>query len=203
MHAQPAPATIVVIGDSLSAAYGIARDDGWVALLEQRLATTAANYRVINASITGDTTHGGLSRLPALLQRTQAAIVIIELGGNDGLRGLSLARTQTNLRTMIHASRAAGAQVLLLGMRLPANYGPIYGEQFAALYRALADTEQVALVDFFLTGVAETLDLMQADGIHPGAAAQPRMLENVWQALQPLLITAPESTVPVPPSGEQ
>jgi acyl-CoA thioesterase-1 len=142
---------------------------------------------VINASITGDTTHGGLTRLPAALQRHQPEIVLLELGGNDGLRGLDLATTRDNLRDMIHLARAAGARVLLLGLRLPANYGKVYADRFHAVYTELAASENAAIVDFFLEGVAETTELMQPDGIHPSAQAQPRILDNVWEGLEPLL----------------
>lgn len=186
--AEAAPQRILVLGDSLSAGYGLDdRSDGWVSLLQQRLDAKGTGQQVINASITGDTTHGGLTRLPDALQQHSPGIVILELGGNDGLRGFSLARTRDNLRRMIELSRAAGARVLLLGVKLPANYGRRYGEKFHAIYTALAASEQVALVDFFLEGVAETTELMQPDGIHPAASAQPRILDNVWQGLAPLL----------------
>jgi acyl-CoA thioesterase-1 len=179
--------SILVLGDSLSAAYGMPAHEGWVQLLGERLATAAPAYRVVNASITGDTTRGGLSRLPAALERENPAIVIIELGGNDGLRGFKLEHTRENLARMIALSRAHGARVLLLGIRLPANYGKAYGDKFHRIYLELAARENVALVPFFLAGVAETRALMQPDGIHPGAAAQPRILDNVWEQLEPLL----------------
>jgi acyl-CoA thioesterase-1 len=182
-----ADAVILVVGDSLSAGYGIDPRRGWVALLQQRLQHRGLGYRVINAGITGDTSRGGRSRLPAALQRDQPAVVIIELGANDGLRGLDPSHTQANLRTMITDSRTAGAKVLLLGIKLPKNYGRAYGELFHQVYLNLADEEAVALVPFFLEGVAETRELMQADGIHPGEAAQPRVLDNVWPALDRLL----------------
>lgn len=178
--------TLLVLGDSLSAGYGLAPDEGWVSLLQQRLKDKKLNWSVVNASISGDTTQSGLSRLHDALEIHQPQVVIIELGGNDGLRGLPLQRIRDNLRELVRQSRASGARILLLGVRLPANYGA-YAERFHALYRDVADAEQVPLVDFFLEGVAETREQMQADGIHPTAAAQPRILENVWPALAPLL----------------
>lgn len=178
-----------MVGDSLSAAHGIAKSAGWVSLLQQRLRDKGTNAVVINASISGDTSDGGLARLPATLARVKPSVVIIELGGNDGLRGLDLKKTTDNLRRMIELSRQAGARVLLLGVKLPANYGPVYGARFHAIYTGLASALRVPLVDFFLQGVAETPKLMQADGIHPGAAAQPRILDNVWAGLKPLLDT--------------
>jgi len=175
------------MGDSLSAAYGIPRAQGWVALLQQRLAAAGYPHRVINASITGDTSGGGLARLPAALQRHQPVLVVIELGGNDGLRGLSLVRTRENLRRMVGLSRDAGARVLLLGVRLPANYGNTYRERFQQVYADVSESTAVPLVAQLMAGVAERLEAMQADGIHPGAAAQPRLLDNVWPALRTLL----------------
>ncbi len=182
-----AAAKIVVVGDSLSSAYGIDKRLGWVALLQQRLQQRRLAYQVVNASITGDTTRGGLSRLPATLERERPQILIIELGGNDGLRGFAPAQTRDNLRAMIVQAREAGARVLLLGIRLPANYGKPYADKFHRIYRELAEEQQVALVPFFLEGVAETLEMMQPDGIHPGVEAQPRILDNVWNGLEPLL----------------
>ena len=182
-----ATAKILVLGDSLSAAYGITRQQGWVALLQQRLHALGLDYEVINASITGDTTRGGLSRLPATLEREAPAVLIIALGGNDGLRGFAPQQTAENLREMIRQGRATGASVLLLGIKLPANYGKAFGEKFHRIFLDLAQEEKVALVPFFLEGVAETRELMQADGIHPGVAAQPRILDNVWAGLAPLL----------------
>ena len=181
------PKKILVVGDSLSAAYGIDKQLGWVALLQQRLEQNGSAYEVTNASISGDTTHGGLTRLPAALAYERPDIVVLELGANDGLRGFAPAQTRANLRAMIELARTAGARVLLLGIKLPANYGRAFGEKFHQVYLDLADQQQVALVPFFLEGVAETRALMQADGIHPGAAAQPRILDNVWSALEPLL----------------
>ena len=179
--------TVLIVGDSLSAAYGIDRRLGWVALLQQRLSENGTAYRVSNASITGDTTRGGLARLPAALEREQPDILVIALGGNDGLRGLAPQQTYANLARMIELGRESGARVLVLGVRLPANYGRAFGEKFHRVYLDLARDKQVALVPFFLEGVAETRALMQPDGIHPSAAAQPRILDNVWAALEPLL----------------
>ena len=178
---------ILVIGDSLSAAYGIQQERGWVALLQQRLEDQAFGYQVVNASISGDTTRGGLSRLQAALQRERPWLLIIALGGNDGLRGFSPEQTRSNLRGMITLGREAGAKVLLLGVKLPANYGRAYTEKFHRIYLELAREQDVALVPFFLEGVAETRALMQPDGIHPAAEAQPRILDNVWTGLAPLL----------------
>lgn len=191
-----ATAKILVLGDSLSAAYGITRQQGWVALLQQRLHALGLDYEVINASITGDTTRGGLSRLPATLEREAPAVLIIALGGNDGLRGFAPQQTAENLREMIRQGRATGASVLLLGIKLPANYGKAFGEKFHRIFLDLAQDEEVALVPFFLEGVAETRELMQADGIHPGAAAQPRILDNVWSGLVPLLGESGRAAVP-------
>ncbi|MCB1818349.1 MAG: arylesterase [Chromatiaceae bacterium] len=191
-----ATAKILVLGDSLSAAYGITRQQGWVALLQQRLHALGLDYEVINASITGDTTRGGLSRLPATLEREAPAVLIIALGGNDGLRGFAPQQTAENLREMIRQGRATGASVLLLGIKLPANYGKAFGEKFHRIFLDLAQDEEVALVPFFLEGVAETRELMQADGIHPGASAQPRILDNVWSGLVPLLGESGRVAVP-------
>lgn len=181
------PKKILVVGDSLSAAYGIDKQRGWVALLQQRLAQNGNGYQVINASISGDTTRGGVARLPDALQREQPDVLVIALGGNDGLRGFAPELTRENLADMIELGREAGARVLLLGVKLPGNYGRAFGEKFHRVYLDLAAQQGVALVPFFLEGVAETRELMQADGIHPSAAAQPRILDNVWTALAPLL----------------
>ncbi len=182
-----AAGTILVVGDSLSAAYGIDKQRGWVALLQERLQQQQPGYQVVNASISGDTTRGGLSRLPAALRRESPDVLILALGANDGLRGFSPAQTRDNLRQMIQQADDAGASVLLLGIKLPANYGRVYGEKFHRVYLDLATELEVALVPFFLEGVAETRDLMQADGVHPGVEAQPRILDNVWVGLRPLL----------------
>ena len=180
--------TIVVLGDSLSAEYGLARGTGWVALLRQRLAQTGSNYDVINASISGDTTSDGRGRLPAILARAHPGIVIIELGGNDALRGIPLTVTVENLQDLIARSRAAGAKVLLVGMQIPPNYGPDYTQKFRMLYPQLAQQTRVALAPVLLEGLADQPQMFQADQIHPIEAAQPRLLDNVYPALKPLLI---------------
>jgi acyl-CoA thioesterase-1 len=182
-----APRPMLVLGDSLSAEYGLPRGSGWVALLEKRLAERRAPYRVVNASISGETTAGGRSRLPDLLARHSPAIVVVELGGNDALRGLPLAGTEQNLREMIRAAKAANARPLLLGMRMPPNYGRAYGEQFEAVFRRVADAERVPLVPFFLEAFGDKADHFQADRIHPAERAQPLMLDAVWPALSRLL----------------
>lgn len=179
-----------MVGDSLSAEYGLPRSSGWVALLEQRVNRDKLPWAVVNASISGDTTSGGRARLPALLQQHKPAVVVIELGGNDALRGLPLASTQDNLLAMTRAAKAAGARVLLLGMLVPPNYGRRYVEDFSKLFVQVARAEQAALVPFFLAGIADGPDpeaMFQPDRIHPKAEAQPKMLDNVWPALRPLL----------------
>ncbi len=176
-----------MIGDSLSAEYGLRRGAGWVELLSQRLAGRRPPWQVANASISGETSAGGRTRIAALLERHRPAVVVIELGGNDALRGLDLGATEANLAAMAGAARDAGARVLLLGMQVPPNYGRAYTDAFAALFRRVADRERAALLPFFLDGVAERPELFQADRIHPNEAAQPRMLDNVWPALRPLL----------------
>ncbi len=178
---------VLVLGDSLSAGYGVDMEQGWVALLQQRLSKSQPTQQVINASISGDTTRGALTRLPKALEQYRPGVVIIELGGNDGLRGISLEEMARNLRDMVDLCRQQGTRVLLLGMRLPPNYGLTYSERFHAVYRTLAEQSGVALVPFFLKGVAEDRTLMQPDGIHPRAEAQGRLLENVWPYLEPLL----------------
>lgn len=178
---------LAVVGDSLSAAFGIAARQGWVSLLQQRLTDLGYPHRVVNASVTGDTTRGGLSRLPALLKRERPQVVIIELGGNDGLRGITPEVMGDNLRQMVRLVRAAAGRVLLLGVELPANYGNAFRTMFHDVYYEVAGSESVALVPSFLEGVAMDLDLMQADGIHPNESAQSIMLDNVWPALEPLL----------------
>lgn len=177
---------ILVLGDSLSAAYGIEVRQGWVSLLEQQLREKYPHL-VVNASVSGETTGGGLSRLPALLQQHKPAIVILELGGNDGLRGYPLNVMQQQLAEIIEKSRAAGAEVLLVGMQIPPNYGPRYTARFRDTYAGLAKKYELPLVTFLLEGVAMQPGMMQRDGIHPTAAAQEKMLENVWPVLQPLL----------------
>lgn len=188
--ASPKAATILVVGDSLSAEYGLPRGAGWVALLEQRLAKEGFAASVVNASISGDTSSGGRSRLPALLKQHRPTLVVIELGGNDALRGLPLAMTRDNLAQMVKASRAAGAKVLVLGMQVPPNYGRKYGDDFFALFPAVARAGGAALVPFLLEGVANAPNaeaMFQPDRIHPVAAAHPVMLGNVWPVLAPLL----------------
>lgn len=186
--AQVQAATVLVVGDSISAAFGLETQQGWVALLQEQLTKKSTDFRVVNASISGDTTAGGLARLPSLMAEQQPDYVIIELGGNDGLRGLSLQSMHTNLSQMVQQAKQQGAVVLLLGMRLPGNYGRRYTEAFYNVYQQVAEQEQVALVDFFLEGVGGIDGMMQADGIHPTQAAQPQLLENAWQALEPLLL---------------
>ncbi|MCV0441256.1 MAG: arylesterase [Hydrogenophaga sp.] len=181
---------VLVVGDSLSAEYGLKRGSGWVALLEERLDREKVQARVVNASISGDTTSGGRSRLPALLRQHRPALVVIELGGNDALRGLPLKMTRENLATMARLAREAGAKVLLLGMEMPPNYGARYGQEFRDVFTTVAKAEKTALIPFFLKGVADTPNptaLFQADRIHPNEAAQPTMRDNVWPALRELL----------------
>jgi acyl-CoA thioesterase I len=181
---------ILVVGDSLSAEYGLKRGSGWVALLEARLAQQKIVASVVNASISGDTTSGGRTRLPSLLKQHRPDVVVLELGANDALRGLPLAMTRDNLDAMAKAAKSSGAKVLLAGMQLPPNYGRQYGEQFAGLFAMVAKTEGAALVPFLLKGVADVPQaesLFQADRIHPTAAAHPVILDNVWPVLAPLL----------------
>lgn len=187
LPAQAQQPVILVLGDSLSANYGMREDQGWVELLRQRLAAAGYPHRVVNASISGDTTSGGLARLPQALARHRPTIVIIELGGNDGLRGLPLTEMRNNLAAMIEQTRAAGAEALLVGMQIPPNYGPAYARQFHAVYGELANQYQVPLVPFLLEGIATDLTLMQEDGIHPRPEAQQRILDNLWPHLEPLL----------------
>ena len=182
--------SLLVVGDSLSAEYGLPRGSGWVALLAQQLVQEKSSWRVINASISGDTTSGGRSRLPALLQQHQPGIVIIELGANDALRGFSMKMTEDNLQEMIKACQAMGAKVLLVGMQVPPNYGADYAAQFSQLFIRLSKTHKTAVVPFLLKGIADVpnaAEWFQADRIHPNAAAHPRMLANVWPALKKLL----------------
>ncbi|GAC1039643.1 arylesterase [Pseudomonas sp. No.117] len=179
--------TLLVVGDSISAGYGLAEGQGWVRLLEQRLQERKFDYQVVNASISGDTTAGGLARLPRLLADHRPEVVAIELGGNDGLRGQPLAQFQRNLTTLVEQAKAKGARVLLLGMRLPPNYGPRYTDGFAQVYADVAKAQQVALVPFLLEGVGGDPAFMQPDGIHPQANAQQRLLDNAWPQLQSLL----------------
>jgi len=185
--AYSASKTILVLGDSLSAEYGLARGTGWVQLLQERLATEKIAAPIVNASISGETTSGGLSRLPQLLQQHHPSIVIIELGANDGLRGLSLAAAETNLRAMIDAAQGDHAKVLLVGMQLPPNYGPDYTKKFAVMFGKLAKGSKTALAPFLLAGLEDKPQLFQADHLHPLQQAQPILLNNVWPSLKPLL----------------
>ncbi len=178
---------LLVLGDSLSAAYGLPLDEGWVALLQRRLKASGLAHRVVNASVSGDTSAGGLARLPAVLAEHRPVVLVIELGANDGLRGMPIQRIATNLERMIALGRAAGARVLLLGVRLPPNYGAAYTEGFQRMFVDVAARAEVGLVPRLLDGVADDRTLMQADAIHPRAAAQPRLLDNVWPMLRPLL----------------
>jgi acyl-CoA thioesterase-1 len=180
--------TILVFGDSISAGYGLARvEQGWVALLQAKLREQGYGYAVVNASVTGETTAGGLARLPRALSLHHPALVILELGGNDGLRALPVDQMRANLSRMIELSAAAGAQVLLLGMRIPPNYGPQYTAQFSQAYADLAHDQHLPVVPFLLKDVALKADLMQADGIHPNESGQPHLLDSVWPTLAPLL----------------
>lgn len=188
---------VLVFGDSLSAGYGIRTADAWPSLVGERMRTVNADYALVNASISGETTAGGRARLPAALEQHHPRVVIIALGGNDGLRGLSLNAMRDNLRAMIEAAVGAGARVLLVGMEMPPNYGPDYTRKFHAVYAELARDTKVALVPFLLDGFADKRDLFQADGIHPTAAAQPRIADNVWPALKPLLVKHPVRAAPV------
>lgn len=185
--AQSSPPRLLVLGDSISAEYGLKRDAGWVKLLEARLRAQGYAYDVVNASISGETTSGGLARIDELLKRLKPTVVVVELGGNDGLRGLQMPATEQNLDAIVTRSQQAGARVLLVGMQLPPNYGKAYGERFAALFPALAKRHQTALVPFFFEGFGDRFELFQPDRIHPTEAAQARLLDNVWPALTPLL----------------
>jgi acyl-CoA thioesterase-1 len=179
--------TILVLGDSLSAAYGIRLEQGWVALLQGRLKAQGYGHKVVNASASGETTGGALARLPRALELHRPAIVILELGGNDGLRGLPIAGVRGNFESLIRLSREAGAKVLLVGMRIPPNYGPAYTRTFHQLYGDLAREYRLPLVPFFLDGIALDDSMMLEDGLHPNAAAQPKLLDQVWPQLKPLL----------------
>jgi acyl-CoA thioesterase-1 len=190
VHCTPAwgsERTIVVLGDSLSSGYGLGAEQSWVGLLENHLDGEAYGYDVVNASISGDTSSGGLARLPGLLATHEPAIVVIELGGNDGLRGQSVPRLKENLARMIELAQEAGSEVVLTGIRIPPNYGPAYTEAFARVYHDLASEYEVALVDFLMDGIALDPSLLQADRIHPNAAGQRPMFENVWSVLAELL----------------
>lgn len=178
---------ILVFGDSLGAAYGVAPDRGWVRLLAERLHAQGYGYAVVNASVTGETTDGGLARLQRTLAMQRPAILLLELGGNDGLRGLPPATTRANLDAMLNMARSGGTDVLLIGIRMPPNYGPRYTAEFEAMYPSLAQAHRVPLVPFLLAGVAERAEMMQADRIHPNERSQPVLLDNVWPQLQALL----------------
>ena len=179
--------TVLVFGDSLSASYGIKEEQGWVNLLSKKLRQAQSPYSVINASVSGETSSGGLSRLPAVLAEFQPSVVILELGGNDGLRGLPLTTLQVNLEEMVSLSQQAGAEVLLAGIQIPPNYGPRYTEPFYALFGEIADTEELPFVPFLIDGIPQQPELMQNDGIHPRAEAQHMILDNVWPVLAPML----------------
>jgi acyl-CoA thioesterase-1 len=181
------PKTVLVLGDSLSAAHNIPVESGWVHLLGDRLAKMEPGWTVVNASISGETSLSGRNRLPALLEKTHPSVLVIELGANDGLRGLPLAKLRENLVAMVDAGQQAKARVVLVGIELPVNYGPQYRDGLRAVYADLARDKKTALVPFLLDGVALKPELMQEDGLHPVASAQPLVLDNVWKALQPLL----------------
>ena len=187
VDADPGVPVLLIVGDSVSAAYGLPPGTGWVDLLTKRLVSQKFLHRVVNASITGDTTASGRSRLPALLAQHKPAIVVVELGGNDGLRGGNLAATRENLATMVAAAQRTGARVLVVGMRLPPNYGAAYVREFSALFAGVASARKVPLVPFFFEGFGERNELFQPDRIHPTAAAQLLLLDNVWPLLLPLL----------------
>lgn len=181
------PDTLLVFGDSLSAAYGMREDQGWVNLLAQRVADQRLAWRVVNASVSGETSAGGLSRLPAALAAHEPDLLILQLGGNDGLRGLPLKALRNNLDAMIDLARESGAEVMLAGIQIPPNYGPRYTEPFFALFEEIAEQRDLAFLPFLLEGIPERSELMQGDGIHPRARAQGMILDNVWTVLQPLL----------------
>jgi acyl-CoA thioesterase-1 len=185
--AGAAEKSILVLGDSLSAAYGIAQARGWVALLAERLKRERPDYIVVNASISGETTSGGLARIDALLEKHRPSLVVLELGGNDGLRGLPIAQMKANLAAMVERYRKAGARVLLVGVSMPPNYGPEYTRSFAAVFEELAARYKTPLVPSLMEGFGEKYELFQPDRIHPTEAAQPLMLEQVWKILRPLL----------------
>ena len=192
----PAPAvhaalTILVLGDSISAGYGLAQGEGWVALLEERIQRDKLDYRVVNASISGDTTLGGLNRISGVLKEHQPAVVIVALGGNDGLRGNPLEQTRRNLIAIVQDCRKAGAKVVIAGMRIPPNYGRVYTRRFEGLFAEVARQQNVSLVPFMFQGFADDRKMFQADGIHPVAAAQSRILDNIYHRLRPLLLPRP------------
>ncbi|QEI06831.1 arylesterase [Pigmentiphaga aceris] len=178
---------LLVVGDSLSAEYGIVRGTGWVPLLQERLKKNGYPYQVVNASISGDTTSGGVSRMPSLLTQHKPEVVVVELGANDALRGLALSMTERNLDKLVGDAKQSGAKVLVAGIQIPPNYGRDYTERFNAIFGKVAKTHQAALVPFLMEGIATDRDMFQADGIHPVSAAQPKLLDNVWARLEPLL----------------
>jgi acyl-CoA thioesterase-1 len=186
-HASSHERTLLVFGDSLSAAYGLRPEQGWAALLQKRLQEGGYGYRVVNASVSGETSAGGRARLARALEQHKPAIVVLELGANDGLRGLPMKDVRANLQAMITISQHAGAKVLLVGMMIPPNYGPKYSDSFAQTYAQLASEMKLPFVPFLLDGVALEPGLMQEDGMHPKAAGEPRVLDNVWRFLRPLL----------------
>jgi acyl-CoA thioesterase I len=186
-NAGAAERVLLVMGDSLSAAYGLPSEQGWVQLLQQRLAGENGGWRVVNASVSGETTAGGASRVAQEIARHRPDALLIALGANDGLRGLPIDAAQANLQRMIDAARGAGAEVLLVGMRMPPNFGPDYTGQFEAMYRQLARDNEIALLPFLLEPIATDRAAFMADNLHPVAAAQPRLLDHVWPALQPVL----------------
>lgn len=187
LYAADTQPKILILGDSLSAAYGLEQHQGWVSLLRQRLIDQGYTYTVINAAISGETTQGGLTRLPQLLKEHQPKVVFIELGGNDGLRGQPIPNTKKNLAQMIELAQASGAQVVLGGIMIPPNYGPRYPQMFSQMYPDLGEEHNVAVIPFILQGIADQPNLMQADQIHPKAQAQPMLLDNIWPVLMPLL----------------
>lgn len=180
-------ATLLILGDSISSAYGIGPREGWATLLEERLKQKRFDYSVANASISGETTSGGATRIAEAIDRTKPDIVIVALGGNDGLRGLPAAQMKANLSRMVEAAKGRGARVLLVGVRVPPNYGARYGGEFEAAFVEVAARQRVPLVPYILEGIGERRELMQEDNIHPTAAAQPRILDNIWPKLEPLL----------------
>ena len=188
VHAGP---TIVVFGDSLSAGYGLAQGSGWVNLMEQRLKREKLDYAVVNASISGETTLGGRNRIDSVLQEHKPAVVIVQLGANDGLRGNAVETTRANLVAIVAACRKTGAKVLLVGMRIPPNYGPVYTRRFEAMFAEVARQQNTSLVPFMLAGFADNRAMFQADGIHPNAQAQPRMLDTIYKRLRGLLLPRP------------
>jgi acyl-CoA thioesterase I len=187
LAAAASPGRILVYGDSLSASYGIGQQEGWVALLQERLRKSGLDYTVANASISGETTSGGAARIAPTLVREKPGVVIVELGANDGMRGLPVAQMKDNLDRIVRAAKSAGSRVLLVGMKMPPNYGPAYTREYEEAFRKLAREHKLPLVPFFLEGIADRRELFQADQLHPTAQAQPILLEAVWRQLRPLL----------------